>query len=711
MKRNLIWGIGLVAAVLLVGCAAETWTPSTDWGHWRLGHRSDSTFLAENQFTLTFGSGAPNFPYVSRAEFDSAMIEAKQFNDAYHERGIIVLRYLSTSLEGRSATSSSEPQKNQIDLLGFYNERWNEFADYIGPKPKLDPTGWLMVRPDGSFPYYRYAPYGQETDEGFEAWGCPHNPDYVRYMEGRIRAQAETGIDGSYIDWTQIAGGTCYCEHSVRAFRNYLAENLPEEVAVKKYGTSDYATLSPPTERGQKFWAEWLTFRGESVAAFHHHMRETARKYNPHFLISGNVYGGFGYGPIAYDAAGNIEMLGREGVDDFVYSEMQEYLDSAPRRREDGVRVSNSPALRFLTAATHGKPVIVYATEITPPIFPEPTETALSAMAQINIAEAAAGHAVFREKRETPPGATEMHRLLASAEPWLLDSKLDGEVAVVAMIRPYLNDELSFAFTTSRILADRGVHHAMLVSDDLTPDCLSRHSLVIVPYQPLLTDSEVEALLEYARRGGTLVLLGNCGYKDGYGLEREIPPFASLFDADGSTVATTGEGKVIRLPLEIPVHHFLVGGEQRSDATTFGPAMLDVFPDVPEAYTRENIHPDLRPHLESLADTVLAELGDRVTRRLSEHPWVEVSRMARSDNSSVLLHLVNYNVTIRGEITPASGVRCQLALPEGRTVEHAWLYRPGLERSSLDPVVSNGTAQLTIPKVDIYALVVVELDG
>ncbi len=64
-------------------------------------------------------------------------------------------------------------------------------------------------------------------------------------------------------------------------------------------------------------------------------------------MISGNVFGGFGYGPIAYDGAGNMEMLAAEGYDDFIYSEMQEYLDSAPRKNDQGVKITNSPALEI----------------------------------------------------------------------------------------------------------------------------------------------------------------------------------------------------------------------------------------------------------------------------------------------------------------------------------------------------------------------------
>ncbi|MCB0316539.1 MAG: hypothetical protein KDH84_25355, partial [Calditrichaeota bacterium] len=68
-------------------------------------------FLQKNHMTVTFGSGAPNFESVTRAQFDSMMAAAKAFNDSYHEQGYIVLRYLSTSLNGDSETPTSEPQK------------------------------------------------------------------------------------------------------------------------------------------------------------------------------------------------------------------------------------------------------------------------------------------------------------------------------------------------------------------------------------------------------------------------------------------------------------------------------------------------------------------------------------------------------------------------------------------------------------------------
>ena len=202
----------LIVTTLVVTFAQETpaiWTPDTDWGHWRLGQKADLEFLKTNNMTITFGSGAPSFEDVSREEFNRGMEQAKANNRSLHDKGYIVLRYLTSSIHGRSASNKDEPKKDQIRMLQFWREGWNDYEDYLGPRPSEDPTTWITVRPDGTFPHYRYAPYGQETTNEFETWGCPNNPNFRRLMEGRIRAQAETGIDGSYIDWTQIAGGTC----------------------------------------------------------------------------------------------------------------------------------------------------------------------------------------------------------------------------------------------------------------------------------------------------------------------------------------------------------------------------------------------------------------------------------------------------------------------------------------------------------------------
>ena len=693
----------------------QEWKPSTDWAHWRLGHRTELDWLQKNRLTVTFGSGAPNFEQGTRAQFDAGMEKAKAANRDFHDKGYIVLRYLTSSLAGTSGADGSDPVKDQVRLLSFWKDGWSSYEDYIGPRPADDPTTWITVRPDGTFPFYRYAVYGKKPGRNFETWGCPNNPDYVRMMEGRIRSQAETGIDGSYIDWTQISGGTCYCKYCRQNFTSYLRENLPPEVAKAKYGTADYATIRLPQKRGEPFWMEWITFRCRSVANLHHHLGEVARRYNPNFMISGNVFGGFGYGPIAYDAAGNMEMLGRE--EDFIYSEMQEYLDASPRKNEQGVKITNSPALKFLAAATHGKPTVIYATEITPPIFPHPDEKCLSAMAQINIAEAEANHAIFREKRETPPGATAMYNFLADSEDRLLTAQLYSNVGILASLNQYLADELSFAFSTSRVFADMGIAHSMLVEDDLLGGDLGKFDLIVVPYLPLLSQEKQKALVRYVENGGGLLVLGASGSKSEHNVVQKDVPLASLFGAAAypsqATTRKRGRGTARFLPLPIPPSKYLISikKDNREFSTTYGPSMEDIFADIPEGYTRNRIDPGLRKALEQLASQVPQMTGGRVTRIQTPSPFVEVTTMLTRDGGRMIVHLVNYNVTVDGDITPAKGLKVEIAPPRGRQVKSVE-YNGTLAKLrpvSFKPAGKGNVVTFDADELSIYGMAVVEL--
>jgi hypothetical protein len=698
--------------------AEKSWKPLADWGHWRLGQKADPEFLKKNHMTITFGSGAPNFESVTRSEFDQKIQEAKEFNQKYHDQGYIVLRYLSTSLNGETATNKDIPEKDQIDMLKFYQERWDNYADIIGPKPQADPTTWITVRPDGSFPFYRYAPYGKETTGGFETWGCPDNPYYVRMMIGKMRSQAQTGIDGSYVDWTHISGGTCYCDYTRQNFIKYLQENLPAEIGKAKYGTSDYQSIKLPEKRGDKFWMEWVTFRGHVVAEFHKKLRTAAREVNPNFMISGNVFGGFGYGPIAYDAAGNMEMLGRDGYDDFIYSEMQEFLDSAPRKDENGTKITNSPALKFLTAASHGKPVIVYATEITPPIFPDPTDKCLSAMAQINIAEAVANHTIFREKRLTPQGATDTYAFLAANEENLVGAQLNSNVAVLSSLNQYLADELSFVFSASRILADKGISHVMIVEDDLLNGNLNQYDLIFIPYLPLLSQEKQEALKTYVENGGQLLVLGASGVKNEYNLPSQRRVFAEMLGGSyypGIAVTrTVGQGSISYLPLQIPKDRFLIPAKDKSEVTTFGPSMAEVFPDIPEGYTRNRIDPRLRKHLENASNKIIELLKNNVNRLKSPAPYVEITTMQNVDKNLMIMNLVNYNVTIDGTITPAENVSVQLVLPSDKKIK---TVRYSGNLAPMEPVeftteqkAGRQLISFNIPIVEVYGLAICEFE-
>jgi len=430
-------------------------------------------------------------------------------------------------------------------------------------------------------------------------------------------------------------------------------------------------------------------------------------------MISGNVFGGFGYGPVAYHSAGNMEMLARDGYDDFIYSEMQEYLDLAPRNK-DGVKITNSPALKFLSAAAHGKPVIVYATEITPPIFSNPTEKCLSAMAQINITEAVANHCIFREKRETPQGATDIYKFLADNREYLIGAKLYSNVGILASLNQYLADEQSFAFSTSRVLTDNGISQTFLVEDDLATPNLNQFDLIIIPYLPLMSQGNQNNLIKFVKDGGKLIVLGATGVKDQHNLENEQIPFLTesglLEYPKEKTLKSLGDGKILFIPFEIPEHKFLTKSEIREDATTFGSTMTDIFADVPEAYTRANMHPDLKNILNNLATEVIT-LSGQLTKLKTGLPFIELTTMLKNSDH-MLIHLVNYNVTVDGDITSAKDIRAQIKIPKGLKIKSMSYCSDLGEMKGLKYENSENyeLVNVVFPNLNIYGLARIEFE-
>ncbi len=171
---------------------------------------------------------------------------------------------------------------------------------------------------------------------------------------------------------------------------------------------------------------------------------------------------------------------------------------------------------------------------------------------------------------------------------------------------------------------------------------------------------------------------------------------------------------MIFLPLEIPENKFLTVQEVRSDATTFGSSMVDIFADVPEAYTRNKIHPELRTILNNLANELKTNFNEELTILKNDLPFVELTTMQKEDNL-LLIHLVNYNVTVDGDITPAKNINVQISLPEGKTVRRisydGKLGKLSEIKCKIKEFDGKRLAYATFPDLNIYGLAKIELES
>jgi hypothetical protein len=249
--------------------------------------------------------------------------------------------------------------------------------------------------------------------------------------------------------------------------------------------------------------------------------------------------------------------------------------------------------------------------------------------------------------------------------------------------------------------------HVFIVEDDLLTDKVDEFDLIVLPYMPLLSIQKQNALITYVNNGGNLIVVGPSGSKNQYALPNETIPLlkaAGLSGYPGQNVSKAiGKGRIQFIPLIIPDHKYLTKYEQK-EGTTFGSSMVDVFADVPEAYTRNNIHPELRDKLAFIADQSVTMLNSNVTMIKDGSPFVEISEM-RKDDEHILLHLVNYNVTVDGDITAARNINVQIAVPQGKKI-NTIMYNGSLgEMKPLEFTVNeDGFIEVDFPNVNIYGL-------
>ena len=292
-----------------------------------------------------------------------------------------------------------------------------------------------------------------------------------------------------------------------------------------------------------------------------------------------------------------------------------------------------------------------------------------------------------------------------------------SNVAILASLNQYLADEQSFAFSLSRVMADAGLSHVFLVEKDLGQMDLGAFDVIVLPYLPLLSAAEQETLANFAQEGGKLVVLGKTGWKNEFNLPNERIPLletgALKEYPQQKLLKITGNGQIVYLPFDIPDHKYLTQQKIKADATTFGPSMADIFADIPEGYTRDNMNPELHKKLEAIVGEIKALQPSGLTLLENGSPYVEMTTMRKS-NEHLLVHLVNYNVTIDGMITPAENLRAVIALPAGQDVKSVkYNGQLGPLQDLSFEVTENGkkkVVKVTFPSVDIYGLGILEFN-
>lgn len=574
--------------------------------------------------------------------------QVEEFIRREHEAGVkVVTSYICLMSTG------GEPDR-RLGIWRFY-DNWDAFAEFnVPPKPD-DPINWQQRKPDGSEHHFyqkEHPPYAPM----FRYSNCVNNPGWQAWTQWVVEEAARAGLDGVFVD----NGGSlrCYCDYCRAGFEAWLRERYtPAEIAGLLGGDTGMAeTLTPNDLRSaetQLFWQESIHRQLARIRKWGSDIHGSFFVYpnglhrRAHYLATRSRDADLGMDENSSGAFGGNPGVARRHVVAGLYA-----------------RHVNDDMLAYRTAPAVGARCRV--SNMPYAGYPQRDEANLGPNANtgmLGLAEAAGlggGGSYLMYRTAQHPWMAQVRAtmndffarnadLYAGRYPW-------GQVAIFAPVLPsYFGDARTYqaAGDALALLAGRGLLADLLTENTLSAPALARYRAVIVPGVRIMSDAQMALLADYARAGGTLVLVGDDNAsRDQFGRERPPADCAALWGAATATI---------------------------------GPAMAELTEDgalaLPEPLRAAN-------------------QGELVRFAAYVDDW--------DAPTDLTVHAVNYDVdmgTAHDRVGSVEGLRLSIPLPPGTTATSATLKAPGAEDLDLPITATEGIAQVTIPRLDVYAFV------
>lgn len=219
-----------------------------------------------------------------------------------------------------------------------------------------------------------------------------------------------------------------------------------------------------------------------------------------------------------------------------------------------------------------------------------------------------------------------------------------------------------------------------LITDTIVQTDLEEYDVAILPTAFMMSDSEVQALLNYVRDGGTVIQISDFATHDKAGNKVEIPELETL-RSTGEHVL--GNGKWFTIAEQLGDDYFANSSEDR-------------------AYL---------PTERSQNDPALIEFKDALFRYYS--PEIEtnapltVNIRRYVDGGRTVLHLANYDYDHTNDtFQPAGPFTITVSLPDGTTPSKATLSDfETAQESDLDFSITEGKVTISVPSLYAYSII------
>jgi hypothetical protein len=122
-------------------------------------------------------------------------------------------------------TIAGDHQK-RLGFWAFYDQ-WEKYEKWAGPKPAHDPLDWLVVDKKGRFLPGSCGGYTPDYFKPLHRYrACINHPDWAAWHRRLIGMAADVGYDGCFVD--NADPDPCFCRYCKKAFRDWLAADHDE---------------------------------------------------------------------------------------------------------------------------------------------------------------------------------------------------------------------------------------------------------------------------------------------------------------------------------------------------------------------------------------------------------------------------------------------------------------------------------------------------
>lgn len=532
-----------------------------------------------------------------------------------------------------------------------------------------------------------WVPYGQQT---FRHYACPNEPAYRAY----IKRVLKIGVEDLHADqivfdniMLQPEPDSCRNARCIQAFHDYLGKKYPtREAVMRRFGLPNVDWIKPdewdtPEQTDQlavlndPVLQEWVRFRCESLANYADDLSEYVKSLDPNVSVLMNIKGVYSWNRYWANAVYHPLFAGHVDVLSFDTGGYDARIDA-----RTGALVSQIRSYKMAR---------LIGASCDAPIGDELLCAQHMAFGYETPVAGYAGAPWMDTRTATTPILTFFRYY---HDRYYTQTK---NVADVAVLRNWpsmaysINATYLPATLMEQVLIQYKIPFDLLFDEEFTN--LDRYKAVILAGQECVSDAQVKEIMDYVRRGGTLIITDNTGQYNDWREERHKNPFLPA--------RNEGRGCIVYIPHIKPADVSLAKTADMQDAEPGA-----VSQHTPRLSPAQWVLP--KNHKE-IYNAIVKNLPDGLSL-ISSAPLTTVAELyVRPETRETIVHFVNFDRKHPVDAFTVS-VKKQFASP----VTAVKVFSPDTDDPVLLPFQdSGGKVTFTAPSMRLYSMIVISSGG